>query len=292
MGYRDLFIAKAYEYYTNSVSQATVINWFNSQCNSHPHYTRGAIASDAKWCAAFVSYVAYNTYVYSTSRLLDNVIPYECGTNEMANLYKPGELNASPYVTRYHPVQEVLNSTYVPLPGDLFFLTSPQPHVGIVTNYYIEGTSKKINTIEGNLSNAINTNTRTIDYTFDSFLCNEIPQNTLRGHLDLASSTQISGWAYNGIDNDRLRVHVYAYKNIGGTFTQVAFQQVMANQHRSDLQFAGIGDGAHAFNTNLNLKQNYGAGQYRIHAYIITADQARYPANKDCIGSPTVINIS
>ena len=58
------------------------------------------------------------------------------------------------------------------------------------------------------------------------------------GSLDLASCNQIAGWAWNGTD-ERIQADIFD----GATLIATA----NADQFRSDLAAAGIGDGFHAY---------------------------------------------
>ncbi len=210
-------------------------------------------------------------------------LPPPCPDRNIWHCYSP---KFAHYSTRYRAA-----GSYVPQRGDLFFSQSSVGfHVGFV--HSVDVVNKSFRTLEGNFGGIVNTQVRKFDGTFDGtdkvygFGCNEIRGAVHEGFLDSVSATKINGWAYNGLDSTRLRIHIYIYK--GGS--QVASQQVVANKFRQDLYNAHKGDGNCAFEWNCNLYQ-YGAGGYEIHTYIITANQEVYPENKECTGSPKYVSV-
>jgi len=66
------------------------------------------------------------------------------------------------------------------------------------------------------------------------------PGNPLQGYIDEVSSTRITGWVWN----PQLPDSSIALELVDG---DTPLRRVTANQYRSDLRQAGIGDGRHAF---------------------------------------------
>ena len=84
------------------------------------------------------------------------------------------------------------------------------------------------------------------------------------GWLDGAGITQANGWAYNGVNDTPIAVHIYAFKNGEPIFLCAA----QANEYREDLAQNGIGNGYHAYTAEFDLTL-LGAGEYLIKAYAI-----------------------
>ncbi|MBQ2933732.1 MAG: peptidoglycan DD-metalloendopeptidase family protein [Clostridia bacterium] len=94
----------------------------------------------------------------------------------------------------------------------------------------------------------------------------ENPNATPIGYLDVVSTTQIGGWAYqSNIPNTAIDVHIYIINNSTGEEQVIP---VTANIYRSDLESAGYGNGYHAYNYNINWK-TYKPGTYTVRAYAI-----------------------
>lgn len=290
MGYRQQLLEIANRYLGQNVSVTCNSWWMNFYNNNAARFagrTRVWSTSD-NWCASFVCWIAAQVVPFQslniTQTALETVIPFDAGALEMKNLYEQtgaGSFNGNH--TRY----KAANGLYIPQPGDLFFSQSNAGyHVGFV--HSVDPANLSFRTLEGNCGGIVNTTSRRYDGMGEvyGFGCNEIRSAVHEGFLDSVSATKISGWAYNGLDSDRLRIHIYVYK--GGT--RVAIQQVTANKFRQDLYNAHKGDGNCAFEWNCNLYQ-YGAGGYEIHAYIITANQDIYPDNKECAGSPKYVSV-
>lgn len=89
------------------------------------------------------------------------------------------------------------------------------------------------------------------------------PTPTYVGYLDTASSTTVTGWAWNSIDDTALKVELKVYRNgqVVRTFN------ANANVYRADLKAAGKGNGSHGFNTNINFN-GLGYGTFVIKAFV------------------------
>lgn len=98
------------------------------------------------------------------------------------------------------------------------------------------------------------------------------PDNTCRGHLDMATRERITGWAQGGTD---VPVALQVIDN------GVVIASVLANRHRADLEQAGIGTGRHGFDVLIPG----GLSPLTRHTIQVTreSDGAELP------GSPTVI---
>lgn len=98
------------------------------------------------------------------------------------------------------------------------------------------------------------------------------PDNTCRGHLDMATRERITGWAQGGTD---VPVALQVIDN------GVVIARVLANRHRADLEQAGIGTGRHGFDVLIPG----GLSPLARHTIQVTreSDGAELP------GSPTVI---
>ena len=282
MSYRDEFISKANNYLNQDVHMNCNRFYMGIQ-NNYPG--RGKVYSDdANWCATFVCWIAGQVIPLSnrTQTAVETVIPFECGAYEMMNLYKAtGASTLNGGVSRFKDK----NSKYEPKPGDLFFsYNGSSYHVGFVHS----GTAASFRTLEGNNGGMVKTVMRSInDGIVIGFGCNEICYAVHEGYLDGATSTCINGWAFNGLTNDRLKVHIHIFK---GSESTPRIKQVVANIYRQDLDNAGKGNGYCAYEWNGNLAQ-YGSGRYTIRTYIITADQDNYAANKECQGSPKYVTV-
>lgn len=107
------------------------------------------------------------------------------------------------------------------------------------------------------------------------YWCSEdIPYDYV-GYVDAASSTSISGWAYNGINDESVKVTIKVYfkKCLRGTYT------VVANKYREDLAKLKVyGNGYHGFTLNLDTT-DYDKGEYTIVAYVCN-DKLPFSNNK------------
>ena len=84
------------------------------------------------------------------------------------------------------------------------------------------------------------------------------------GWLDGADVTSARGWAYNGMNDTPVNVHVYAFCSGEPVFLCAA----AADLYREDLVKNGIGNGYHGFSAQYDLT-TLGAGEYVIKAYAI-----------------------
>lgn len=106
------------------------------------------------------------------------------------------------------------------------------------------------------------------------------------GFLDVVSDSVISGWAWRGdMPNSPLEVHIY----LRNTTTNHLYPciAVLAGDYRQDLYNAGIGNGYHAFNYNINWA-NYAPGVYEVLAFGIGENGT----NPELIGSPKTYSYS
>lgn len=74
---------------------------------------------------------------------------------------------------------------------------------------------------------------------------------TPAGSLDVVNSDVISGWAWRSdVPNSAIDVHIYLYDDLTGK--QYGPYPVRADVYREDLKNAGIGNGCHCFNYQIN----------------------------------------
>ena len=85
------------------------------------------------------------------------------------------------------------------------------------------------------------------------------------GYLDSATETQLTGWAYNNMNDNPVQIHVYGYKDNKQAFV---LTDVKADLYREDLKKANIGNGKHGFKYTYDISK-YGDGTYTIRAYAI-----------------------
>lgn len=88
------------------------------------------------------------------------------------------------------------------------------------------------------------------------------PKPTYVGYLDAATTSAISGWAWNSVDDTALQVDVQISKDnkVVKTLTTTA------NIYRADLLNAKKGNGKHGFAINFDFN-TLGAGTYTVKAY-------------------------
>ena len=99
-----------------------------------------------------------------------------------------------------------------------------------------------------------------------------IGQYNIKGSLDEATKTMARGWAYNGVNDTPVSVHIYAFKNGSNDGEMIAGCD--ADQFREDLLNAGIGNGCHGFTASYNLAA-LGEGVYTIRAYGVIGDTVK-----------------
>lgn len=82
------------------------------------------------------------------------------------------------------------------------------------------------------------------------------------GHLDTVSEKQLTGWAWNSVDDSAVRVdfHIYNGNKLVKTF------YTTANQYREDLKNAGVGNGRHGFVALFDFN-TLGIGTYTVKAF-------------------------
>ena len=84
-----------------------------------------------------------------------------------------------------------------------------------------------------------------------------------RGFLDSAGETEANGWAYNGVNDTPVTVHLYAYRGN----TPIFLCSTVADIYRKDL-IGKVGNGYHGFNAEYSL-ENLENGEYVIKAFAI-----------------------
>ena len=87
-----------------------------------------------------------------------------------------------------------------------------------------------------------------------------------KGFLDEAGITKARGWAYNGVNDTPVEVHIYAFKSGEPIF----LCGITADEYREDL-VGTVGNGYHAFNAVYDLGE-CGVGEYVVKAFAIGKD--------------------
>ena len=83
-----------------------------------------------------------------------------------------------------------------------------------------------------------------------------------QGYLDVATTTNISGWAWNGIDDEALLITITIQKDGKVVKTLTTY----ANLYRSDLENAKKGNGKHGFSVKFDFA-TLGVGTYKVSAH-------------------------
>ena len=103
---------------------------------------------------------------------------------------------------------------------------------------------------------------------------------TPTGCLDVVDANVISGWAWRSdIPNSAIDVHIYIYNDETGK--QYGPYPVRADDYREDLKNAGVGNGYHCFNYEINWTL-YPPCKYKIIVYAIGENATYNPSLNNC----------
>lgn len=88
------------------------------------------------------------------------------------------------------------------------------------------------------------------------------PTYNHQGYLDVATTSSVGGWCWNGVDDTACKVTIKIYK--GSTLVKTV--TVTADIYRADLKTAGKGNGYHGYSTTVDFNA-FGSGTYTVKVY-------------------------
>lgn len=97
-----------------------------------------------------------------------------------------------------------------------------------------------------------------------------------QGFLDAVTTNDVSGWAWNGVNDTAIDVHIYVYDWNGKEVTRFA---TPADIYRADLKAAGIGNGKHGFKAKYDFNK-LTPGTYTVKAFAISGNNPQLTNEK------------
>ncbi len=204
------------------------------------------------------------------------------GNNRVIDVARNGSpLGSGQNVGIWTPIDDTAQRLQIDfLQNNLYVIRmKANPSMFVAVNGTANGTaSGKLPTSPGNVYIDTYDVWRSQEWYFE-LVSNSAPVNPT-GWLEAVTSTEISGWAWRSdIPNNPINVSIHI-TNVATGVTE-AIHTTIANIYRNDLVNAGVGNGYHGYNFNVNWSV-FKYGTYSISVYGVGANGSTYSLS----GSP------